>query len=494
MGGDESRPGIPAIQIPILSGNAGLDPSVAPAFQGAQSFQQRAREAAEAVDHGGQDPAYIQAMEEFGGMSHQEIYDKAQQMQPGVMHAAANTWRKIADGLLFSTMGLNGRVASTIAQGWEGAAADALHTATKQFIAQVTDVHNVARGVSSRIESAAFAAEVVKASVPAVPPPLPIPIPAGAENPADATAQSRRESDAHQTAIWAMRNNYVPTYEPAGQGVPTFVAPQINDGGSGVPGSPGANVSPGGSTQPSDTGNTPTPPGSRDDSGSATPADRPDDSSTDPSTNPSAASTTPDGTDQTTPSGLNSNTTPSSVNPGQPVGSGSNPSLGNPNAPGSPGGPGRGGVGAPSAPGGPGSAVKPSPGLPLAGSPLALSGSGSSGPPRPGRAGAPGMMSPAAARRQDDRESEHKIPEWMITQRNGEELIGPRNLTVPAVFGADQAPPDDGWINVRATPQPPTSQASSGIPSLFNTDAAGATDGWASERPPADRERGESSR
>jgi hypothetical protein len=63
--------------------------------------------------------------------------------------------------------------------------------------------------------------------------------------------------------------------------------------------------------------------------------------------------------------------------------------------------------------------------------------------------GMPGMG--GAGRRQGDQDSEHKgVPEWMVNQRNTEELLGPRTPATPAVFGIDAGPIREGeWETVR---------------------------------------------
>ncbi|WP_280491062.1 hypothetical protein [Nocardia asiatica] len=443
MGNDESNPsGSP---FPVLPGIPGLDSQVAPKRDASQTMQRGAEGADRLVGHGGRDPAYIQRMEEFAGLSHQEIYEKAQTMQPGVMHSSAQAWKKIGDAILANMMGLNGKLRTSIAQGWEGASADAVQAATQRFLNELGDIQDVVQGVYQRIEASAFGAEVVKARIPPVPPSAPIPALAGAENPAQAVAQQAIEREAHQTAIWAMRNYYVPTYEPAGQGVPTFVAPSSPADGPGLPVSNGLGSTAGFSNSNQQVGSgssEPTAPGGPDTqeqpgtetagvSPAATATDSTGSQGTSPQTTGTPASTTPAGVGpgNTTPTGA-----PGSA-PGQP--SSRIPSLPGPSTSASPGAPGR---------------SAPSPGAVSAqGNPAAPGVVGR--PAAAGMPGTPGMMPPGARGKSDD-ENEHKgRPEFLVHERNKIDLIGERAPTVPPVLGADPGPPRGDWGDARDEPR-----------------------------------------
>ncbi len=126
----------------------------------------------------------------------------------------------------------------------------------------------------------------------------------------------------------------------------------------------------------------------------------------------------------TTPTG----TTPASATPVSPT----TPTPGTPGTPGFPGGPGGPGPGGPgSSPGRPGASVPGVPGIPgganpAAGRPVAAN----------TRAGMPGMGAPGARGKGDD-ESSKGVPDYLITQEHGEELIGLTDApkTVPPVIG-----------------------------------------------------------
>ncbi|TQM28898.1 WXG100 family type VII secretion target [Nocardia bhagyanarayanae] len=150
-------------------------------------------------------------------------------------------------------------------------------------------------------------------------------------------------------------------------------------------------------------------PGTEDD-----PTDEPttEDTSTDPtSTDTTPSSTTPAGTDPTKP-GANQPTVPTGTNPA-----------------GTPGGPGPGipgpGTGTPS----PGRGIPGTPGAPGA-SPAGAAAAAAT--PARGMAGMPGMGGLGArpgGKSEDD--ADHKIPEYLITMENTEELLGELPKTAP---------------------------------------------------------------
>ncbi|MGW5137633.1 hypothetical protein ACWEPH_00980 [Nocardia beijingensis] len=445
MGNDEPNPsGSP---FPVLPGIPGLDSKVAPKRDASQTMQRGAEGADRLVGHGGRDPAYIQRMEEFAGLSHQEIYEKAQAMQPGVMHSSAQAWKKIGDAFLANIMGLNAKLRTSIAQGWEGSSADAVQAATQRFLNELGDIQDVVQGVYQRIEASAFGAEVVKAQIPPVPRSAPIPALAGAESPAQAVAQQAIEQEAHQTAIWAMRNHYVPTYEPAGQGVPTFVAPSSPANGAGQPVSNGLGSTAGfanGNQQVGSGSSEPTAPGGPDTQG-------------EPGTetagvSPAAAAADSTGSQGSSPqtTGTPASTTPAGVSPGNTTPTGAAPAS----APGQPSSriPGLPGPVTSASPGGPGHSVR-SPG---AGNPSGVPGgvaarhAASAGMP-----GMPGMMPPGARGKSSDDDKEHQgRRELLVHERNKIDLVGERTPTTPPVFGAGAAPPSDDWTDARDQPRP----------------------------------------
>ncbi|PPJ33645.1 hypothetical protein C5E45_04705 [Nocardia nova] len=435
--GDDSKPGTTPPIIGIIdavnTGDPTLDPKLVPKSNAAQFYQRSAADEGKAAGNVDHDPDYIPAavMEPFRSMSHDAILAGVTQMKPGLMHQFAQGWKKTADATLFNNMALNAKVHKSVAAGWEGRAADAVIAATQRFTNEMAEMHNVAQSVMSRIEAAAYGADVVKAQVPPLPPPKPIPTVDGAESPKDAVGAVTTGSSEEQAAQWAMVNHYVPTYQPAGQQVPMFTPPTAPDDGGGVnPPGVGGRL-PGGDTGGTVDGHQKPGGDNRSGTGDGTGA-----GDQQPGTDPAAAAsnqTSPAGSTRdassTTPAGLDSTaTTPAGL--GGTSGSGTGSGLGG--VPGYAGGPGR--TGGPSSPGGPGRSV---PGVPGAGDPLGKLGAlGRPAAAAAGAAGLPGMGMPGAKGKGEEDKERKGNPDLLVHERNKADLIGDPPPAVPPVFGA----------------------------------------------------------
>ncbi|MFC6010208.1 PPE domain-containing protein [Nocardia lasii] len=470
----------------IIVSMTGQTPEVLAANQGAATTRKRAGELAQSATNADHDPAYIRDMEDFKGRPHQEIYDHAQQMQPGQMESTGESWRLIGTGMQFATMTLSGKVNKSAASGWAGQSADAMLAALGRYVGEMEAMADVANGVGYRISSAALAAEAVKASVPAPPAGTgpSVMFAPGLENPAVVIGSEQAANDLHQEAVWAMTNHYVPNYQPAGDGVPAFRAPTEAGEGATVPGAPGNSAPSTGSPQnttgqpssgtPEATSPAGQPTGENavTDTGNSSPDGSTDDDNDDATETQEQAGAAGD---DTTAAGADPGVTPGSPGTTSPNPVGGVPGSGQPGSPGGAGG--QPGSGIPG-----GAAGVPVAGRPVAGSPAVPGGAGlagGSGGGSGGRAmtGMPGMAG-APGRRSGDQDNEHKgIPEWMINQRNTDELLGPREPTTPAVFGIDTGPIREGeWETVRRD----TPEESAG-PAAFATDQPAQGD-WSSER------------
>ncbi|MFI5780311.1 WXG100 family type VII secretion target [Nocardia sp. NPDC051570] len=376
-------------------------------------------------------------------MSHQTILDNLKTMLPGVMHGVAQEWQKVGDAVMWNSAALSGKVQRTVAQGWEGATADAIVAATRRFTDDLADVHNVMQSVHLRIQSAAYGAEAVKAAVPKVTAAQAQALIPGLVLPNEAIGAQGANSEAEQAARMAMVNHYVPTYQPAGQQVPTFVAPQgpggtSNDGGGGLnPGWSGGAGGPGGDTPGSKSpgdgaqNNEQQQPGTN-------PANQSPDSAGQQGNPMGNASDRPGGSDATRPAGFDStSTTPAGFTPGSGGGSTGGGYPGGGYAGGGSGIPGIGGFGS----GGGGSVAGGGPGRSIPGGPGAVNPAGGvlGGAGRPAAAGAAGMpgMAPPGGKGKGEDDKEHKRPDWLTHERNTIELLGEYEPTVPPVLGAD---------------------------------------------------------
>ncbi|MFD3508282.1 hypothetical protein [Nocardia sp. NPDC058666] len=444
-------PMIPGVIGVVAAQQPATTPEMISAFNAAASTQRKA--ATIAAGTAGQDPAYIKAMEEFANLSHADIHARAQQMQPGVMQQTAETWKAISTALTFNIISVTTKVNATIARGWEGQTAEAIKAATHGLTGRLTELQNVTQSVAWRVEAAAFGAEVVKAQVQAPPTassPAGIP---GAEPAGSAVAAAQEANERWQAAIWTMRNNYVPTYEPAGQGVPMF--PTSNGlGGNDIPVGTGGGGAAATSGSPNGTGTGDGTAAASDPEQSAAAGDSVGAGSTNDQESRSAnegngaGTGTDGGTDGTETAAAGAEQpgsgapltagSPGTSQPGNPAGSGS-PTAG---VSGSGGGSGAGGPGV--AVGSPGGAKSvPNPVTPIKGGipgAAAASSGGTSGRGTAGMHGMSGMGAPGAARQKGD-DDEHKgRPELRIHPRNRADLVGPPQGTTPPVIGG--SPPE----------------------------------------------------
>lgn len=431
MSGDELSPETVGALFP------GLDPAVTRAIVAGNQQQSGSEQQQKHVDHGGTDPAYITAMEAFEGLAHDNIYSGVQQMQPGVMQQLGDKWVAMAIEISGAATGLTMQTMSASAD-LEGAMADAAAAAGKRFLTEIADIHEVISTVGHRVKAVAFGAEVVRKTVPApltgipttatdTPLPPAIAVLADAASPGAASSVEQQKEELRLQAVAAMNSGYKPTFRPAGENVPTFVAPTLpGEGGGGA--SSRANGAGGGTSNAGAGGQSP-----GEQAGIQSPADS---ASTDDQTSAAAAGSGDNGSD--TPTSAQSTDNPSSTAPasaapvtnapgptGTSPGSGtSSPGAGTPvgSAPGS---------GSPS----PGAAV---PGRSVAGLPSSASASqaATGGSGAAGRGAPSGMMAPPGARggkREED--DEHLAPEYLRGIHR--ELLGDEAETVMPTLGAN---------------------------------------------------------
>ncbi|NUS95269.1 MAG: hypothetical protein HOQ36_23125 [Nocardia sp.] len=379
-------------------------------------------------------------MEQFEGLSHEEICAKVEEMAPGLMHAVADVYDAAAIALSGGLFGAHLAIQRELSDGMGGHFADAADQAARKFYDQATDVQEVIRSVGFRIKAAAYGAEVVKKSVPPVPVQIGSTNPAisstvvdpaqvaqtvvGATDPAAAAALDRFKEEQRLVAVEAMNLSYKPTYQPAGDGVPTFVPVQAPGDGtdSAVPGGT-STAGPDGSdtTSSNPSGGTPgtETPGANETPGedTETTGSEEDSQTTSAGTDDSATTRQPSTTTTGTPAGDPQRTTPSTTTAGSPSGFPA----------GMPGGTPQNQTPGKTVPGAPGS-----PGGPTAGPAAASTAAGATR----GMSGMPGMMAPGAGKRGGEDDGEHKTPDYLIQDRE-EELFGPRAVVLGGVLGAD---------------------------------------------------------
>ncbi|PPJ32636.1 hypothetical protein C5E45_21430 [Nocardia nova] len=435
----------PALSVLRPDDKRGEQDTRTPAIQ-ARDQQQGAQFMQSGMQGRSTDPDYINRLERFEGVPHAEIYQHAQEMNPGAMHTLADSWIKMSTEISGGLMGMHMSIQKELAQGIDGQMADAALAAAQKFYTQAHDVQDVIASCGHRVKAAAHAAEVVKMTVP--PPAGPLhsgDVPdviqgmqvaiaaqiSGIASDSDSidVAYKKGAEALRQAAVDAMNNHYKPSYPPAGAGIPTFVPVSApGDGGNDNTNSGGNNPginrpgTMGDGTNTTGPGKDENPSGTTESSDSGNPADSP---RTDPSAaaadggaqNP-AGSRLPDATSAASATG----TRPAGF---EAAGSGYSPGTGFSSGFGRPGSAsgvgGRGG----SIAGMLGSTTSPT-------SPIGAAAAASG---RPGMSGMPGMGG-AGAKRSDDAEREHKTPDYLIMDRE-EELIGPIDPAAPGAIGGD---------------------------------------------------------
>lgn len=405
------------------------------------------------------DPPYITTMESFEGWQHSEIYAKTRDMDPSVIGDLAQACHAIVGSL---PIGFGfALLKNTIAEKWEGAAADAALAATDTLAGASDQLTSGVQAIGVKLDILSSAAQDVKNSIPA--PMSEQPLSLLPLTPTAAEAQEAARDAAREEAIRKLQNIYVPNYQDVGTNVPVLPAPHSPNGrvdsvdpNVAAPSSGSSGSKPWGTTD----SNTSSASGEGDSSANGeNPADRDaagDDAAATSAANAEAAASMGAG------AGSGSAAQTAAANAQNAAGSGSQSGSGA-----GAGGYGGGiGGGSGSSAGGSGvggsassarrkndkrdsesnsSGVVPGGPIPSGG---AAAGAGAAAAAaaatpvkpsmsRPGMGMAPGMMgAPGRAGGSGDGDTEHQTPSYLITVDNGNELIGKLDPVAPPVIGA----------------------------------------------------------
>ncbi|GGK38625.1 hypothetical protein [Nocardia camponoti] len=381
-------------------------------------------------------PPKIATPDVFDSLSLEEMQQAVQAMKPATVDAAAQVWKQLSTDLSTSVTGFNDAFKKSVVadKGWVGAAATAAVTAVNNYATQSAPLSAAALAVSLKLAEMRTGLEQTQALMPGL---TTRPELKGKSLPADGVMKTsdytREEAEAEARRV--LRTVYSQVAGQTDTGVPYMpTAPKLlgadgdssGPGGGGNPGNPAGanpnntakpNTSTPGNTNPAETTNE-----------TPTPGDRPNPAGTD--------TTTPQTTDSTKPTSTTPSTTPT-TNPSSPT---------NPNTPGStplsttPGSRSTGGSGSP---GGANTPRQQTPGRSIPGGagqtarPAAAALGATSG--AAGRNGMPGMGAPGMGRGGgSDDESRRGIPDYLITQENGDLLTGLNDVrAVPPVIGGD---------------------------------------------------------
>ncbi|MDV6281067.1 hypothetical protein [Rhodococcus jostii] len=403
------------------------------------------------------DPPYITTMESFEGWQHSEIYAKTRDMDPSIIGDLAQACHAIVGSL---PIGFGfALLKNTIAEKWEGAAADAALAATDTLAGASDQLTSGVQAIGVKLDILSSAAQDVKNSIPA--PMSEQPLSLLPLTPTAAEAQEAARDAAREEAIRKLQNIYVPNYQDVGTNVPVLPAPHSPNGridsvdpnftvpNSGSPGPWGTTdsntSSASGEDDSSANGATPADGDSAGDDAAATSA-----ANAEAAANPvagagsgSAAQTAAANAQNAAGAGSQSGSGAGAGGYGGGIGGGSGSSAGGSGVGGSassarrkndkresesnssgvvPGGP----IPSGGAAAGAGAAAAAA-----AATPVKPSMS------RPGMGMAPGMMgAPGRAGGNGDGDTEHQTPSYLITVDNGNELIGTLDPVAPPVIGA----------------------------------------------------------
>ncbi|MBF6471307.1 MULTISPECIES: hypothetical protein [Nocardia] len=414
-----------------------LQPDVDPAAVQDRYNQQRdgVRSRAAGVGFQGEfRPREVLDADEFERHDVATLRQKVDQIDLKAVSDLVTAWNTIAERHQTSLTTFTQAMARATDDGvWRGEARNAAASAVGDYAAQGAQVSNAARLTSSKLAELSTGLEPTKQLVPHAPEHR-----SGVDN-ALAWVAGRgwrnddvAEYNAKTEALRVLRTVYAPVVMESDTNVPVIPRPNPTSNPSGVDngtipqgttsGNPsGTSSSP--SSNPADTNSTDDPTSPSSTQPSDTTSEAPESTSTDPSSttqdSTTPASTTPASTtpSSTTPT---PSTTPST--PGTP----GTPHLGTPGSPGSPTNPGAPGVSVP---------PRAASNTPNAAAAAAARTGTSTG--RAGMSGMPGGMAPGARGGKSDDETSKGIPDYLITQEHGDELIGLDDLpgTVPPVIG-----------------------------------------------------------
>ncbi|MFB7876216.1 hypothetical protein ACFC06_13245 [Nocardia sp. NPDC056064] len=357
---------------------------------------------------------------------HRDILTAFEQIATEPANGAATKYREAGAKWSQALEQFRRRMEVSIASAWEGDSAEASTAAIRRYTTDADELTPAFSAMGTQVTAAAAASVATKVALP------------GEFEPGfldrmpwnKAVVRGERE-DAENQARDVMGNSYVTPFAGTDGSIPVLprpIHPLENQGDTAVE-LVGVTADNAGGTR-SDTNPTSTKPATDDSDKSVDTSDEATEAPAEDTVSGDSSSTDPGSTDDdsTSPagSGLTSDSpsiTPAAATPTSP-GGGVGPGAVGSGASGNPAGGGALGSGIP------GPAI---PGSPQAGASAAAASAGSSAGGSTagtrGMSGLPGMMGSGAGRGKDDR-SERSIPDYLITETHGEELVGDQGFVV----------------------------------------------------------------
>jgi uncharacterized protein YukE len=314
-------------------------------------------------------------------------------------------------------------IQTSIAQAWSGPAAEQSKSAIAKYTSDAQNLTTSLEELYYRVRDAATAIADTKKALPDL---VEFSVGERIFHPTRWILSDDR-SEAEQSARVAMKEFYVQPFSEMDGKIPVLPTPVGPTASVDIPAPPpgGYHSDDSGGPTTNDPGTSPTgtgTPGDKDGDGEPDETSTEEPQSTDESTQDEQSSDTTATDTSTTPAGVDpTSTTPASTtDPTKTVPAGTP----TPHSPGSPGSPGT-----------PSTTNQPQPGRSIAGAPgtpsTSVSPAAATNTSVRGTSGTPGMMAPGARGGGKDDESEHKTPDYLITQENTDELLGEVPRTLP---------------------------------------------------------------
>ncbi|WP_405150302.1 hypothetical protein OG308_11570 [Nocardia salmonicida] len=393
-------------------------------------------------------PPHITTPDNYDSMTLEQMQAAVAAMKPRLVDDAVTAWANIGGALMGTFTGFNQQFARTVTgadghSGWTGAAASAAVAAVNNYAQQSIPLSQAATAISLKLSEMRTGIEQTQALMPGLTERTNV---TGKSLPADGVMKvdDHNRDEATQEGRRILRSVYGQVAGQTDNGVPFLPTAPTIAGDDGGPGSNGDTNTFGNQGDSTTDGSKAEDPGTETPGDGATPEEFGTEpsatttSSTDPgSTAPQSTTTTPQSITQTT-------TAPTATTPAGP--GAATPVVGSlgvgGSAVGRPGGSSQGGSGSPRSSSGTPTSASPGKAVPGGQSPAAAAAAGTrsgttAGGGR-GAAGMGGMGAPGARRGTSDEDRTKDIPDYLITQENGELLLGTNEIrTVPPVLGGD---------------------------------------------------------
>ncbi len=390
-------------------------------------------------------PPHITTPDNYDSMTLEQMQAAVAAMKPRLVDDAVTAWANIGGALMGTFTGFNQQFARTVTgadghSGWTGAAASAAVAAVNNYAQQSIPLSQAATAISLKLSEMRTGIEQTQALMPGLTERTNV---TGKSLPADGVMKvdDHNRDEATQEGRRILRSVYGQVAGQTDNGVPFLPTAPTIAGDDGGPGSNGDTNTFGNQGDSNTDGSKAEDPATETPDGGATSEEFGTEPSPTTTSSTDPGSTAPQSTTTTTQSITPTTTAPTATTPTSP--GAATPVVGSLGVSGSavgrPGGSSQGGSGSPRGSNGTPTSASPGKAVPGGQSPVAAAAAGTrSGTTGRGAAGMGGMGAPGARRGTSDEDRTKDIPDYLITQENGELLLGTNEIrTVPPVLGGD---------------------------------------------------------